>query len=288
MKCRDLLQIDQTTFDEVMRELRASIVPSADSRRRDQRVAFVLPSALVLITNHESLDDREAYQVRPFDISSRGMGVLHGSFVYKATPVLVLMKNLVGRIEQVTGKVAHSRMVKGRVHAIGIEFDEVLDLSRFLGDSQRVEDDKPADVLGHWTDLVKVPPSEVDRILREVDARAARCDRAKRRAEQRHSYRGNAMLVVFNPDNADTRAKFRVIPSDLSTGGVGFLHGAFVHPGTPCHLILSDLLGQSRVVCGVVARCELAKGRVHTVGVKFEYPIALDEFRADDDHRKTA
>lgn len=288
MECRDLLRMDQATFDVVMRELRATAVPTADSRRRDQRVAYVLPSSIVAVLNPESPGEREAYQVRPFDLSATGIGVLHGQFVYQATPVLALMKNLAGQVERVPGRVAHSHLVKGRVHALGIKFAERLDLTRFLGDTQRTEDDKPSDILRHWTDLVKVSPREVDRILRDVDARAAQCDRAKRRTEERHSFRGNAMLVVFHPDSADARAKFRVIPTDLSSRGVGFLHGVFVHPGTPCQLILSDLRGQSRVLRGAVARCELASGRVHTVGVKFDQAIALDDFRVPTDIRGAA
>ncbi|MCL4220063.1 MAG: PilZ domain-containing protein [Phycisphaerales bacterium] len=288
MECRDLLRIDQVTYESVITELRASAVPTVDSRRRDERVPYALPSAMVVIFHYESVDEREAFQVRPFDLSPSGMGILHGQFVYQSTPVMALMKNLGGQVERVTGKVAHTRLVRGRIHAIGITFDERLDLSRFISKSDPVGEGHPAQVLRDWTDLVKVPPREVDRILRDIDNRAARCERAKNRAEARHCYRGNAMLVVFNPENADTRAKFRVIPSDLSAGGVGFLHGTFVHPGTPCQLILSDLHGQSRVVRGLVVRCELAKGRVHAVGVKFEHPIDLNEFRESDEGHKAA
>lgn len=288
MQCRDLLKIDQATYESIVRDLRSSGGRTSQSRRRSQRFPYILASPLVILLHYDASDRREAYQVRPYDISSRGIGVLHGQFVYKSTPALVLMKNLAGQVDRVRGKVVHSRMVKGRIHAIGIEVDDRLDVSRFLASALQNNDEKSAESLGTWIDLVRISPKEMEQILREIDIRAARCDRAKRRVEERHSYRGNAILVVFHPERAGSRATYRVMPTDLSSRGVGFLHGVFVHPGTQCQLILSDLHGQSRVVRGVVARCELAKGRVHTVGVKFEHPIALGEFREADDHRKSA
>lgn len=71
---------------------------------------------------------------------------------------------------------------------------------------------------------------------------------------------------------------FRVYPWDLSKGGLGFFHRAYVHPGTKCTIngAMSD--GQPICMKGEVVRCEHVSGTVHTVGVKFEMEIDPEVF----------
>lgn len=77
---------------------------------------------------------------------------------------------------------------------------------------------------------------------------------------------------------AGPSAWFRVWPHDISQTGIGFIHGAFVHPGVQCGVALQALNGDRVMVAATVARCEHVKGRAHFVGVRFEEPLPLHRF----------
>lgn len=243
---------------------------------------------MLTVFNHESPQEMEAYQVRPYDLSNHGLGILHGRFVYQGTPALTLVRDRAGQFQRIVGSVAHCRLIRNRIHAVGIEFNDVIDVEQFL--ELKTKDalaTESAKALEGWTDLVRVSAREVDKIIRDIEYRAARSDGAKRRSEARTDYRGGAILVVFHP-KTDQQARFRVVPTDLSPSGLGFLHGVFVHPGTICHVMLIDIQGKPDMLTGVVARCELASGRVHKVGVRFDQSIELSRFIVGDDPAQAA
>ncbi|MFO0833255.1 MAG: PilZ domain-containing protein [Phycisphaerales bacterium] len=64
---------------------------------------------------------------------------------------------------------------------------------------------------------------------------------------------------------------------DISNGGMGILHGSFVHPGSSCILAI---VGKDRaVLCkikGKVIRCTHVRGSVHDVGIKFDEEVRLE------------
>lgn len=66
---------------------------------------------------------------------------------------------------------------------------------------------------------------------------------------------------------------------DISNGGMGILHGSFVHPGSSC---LLAIVGKDRaVVCklkGKVIRCTHVRGSVHDIGIKFDEEVRLELF----------
>lgn len=244
MDCVDLLRIDNETYERIVAKIQStSATHEGSSKRRSERLLFQLPHNQIVVFDYKIRAQRKAYQVRPIDLSELGMGFLHGSFVHPGTPTLALIKNLDGEFEQIAGRVAHCRLIEGRIHAVGMEFDRIID---------------------------------------EIRERNEGSKEAGRRTSERHEYREGAMLVILHPGDPDRRSPFRVVPANLSSGGVGFLHGAFVHPGTPCDIMLSKLTGEPELIHGVVARCELASGRVHLVGVKFNAPIDTRRFIAGE------
>lgn len=72
---------------------------------------------------------------------------------------------------------------------------------------------------------------------------------------------------------------------DLSSGGMGLLHSAFVHPGSACTVMLPNTFGQYTVIEATVCRCAHFRGLVHTLGVKFKTPINVRQHVALDPHR---
>jgi len=76
-------------------------------------------------------------------------------------------------------------------------------------------------------------------------------------------------------------AKYIVRSRDLSPGGIGFIHGSFVHLGSECRVILKDCHGQVVRLDGIIKRCELVEGTAHDVGVQFNEEINVAGFVED-------
>jgi hypothetical protein len=100
----------------------------------------------------------------------------------------------------------------------------------------------------------------------------------KKRRHERVAYRklSQIALAVLRPDGE--WGKYIVRSHDLSQGGMGFIHGSFLHIGTHCRVILKDSHRKVNCIDGVVRHCELIEGVAHNVGVEFDEEIDLDSF----------
>jgi PilZ domain-containing protein len=106
------------------------------------------------------------------------------------------------------------------------------------------------------------------------------------RAHPRIAYRklSQIAVAVLKPDGQ--WAKYIVRSRDLSPGGIGFIHGTYLHADSHCRVILKDCQGQ--VVCleGVVKRCELVQGTAHDIGVQFNEAINVGHFIHPDEDKQ--
>lgn len=117
----------------------------------------------------------------------------------------------------------------------------------------------------------------LDALLDALD-RAQRAYRGlDRRAGARKIYRRRLQLRLAPTAGAPPRS-FEVITRNLSTAGIGFIHGGYIHTGTPCELDLLTLDNAWQTVTGIVAHCRLLRGRIHYVGVRFDDPVHMDRF----------
>lgn len=89
---------------------------------------------------------------------------------------------------------------------------------------------------------------------------------------------GGLKLVL--PDYRSTSHKVRL--RNISTGGVGFFHSAFVHRGTRCYVALRTLSGQGVAVSGEVTWCRFLSNCTHEVGVRCDEEINLTQFLDQD------
>lgn len=109
------------------------------------------------------------------------------------------------------------------------------------------------------------------------------------RVHHRVSYRKLAKIAVAIQQPNGNWAKYVVRSRDLSTGGFGFIHGAYVHTDSKCRLIIKNRDG--KVVCleGTVRHCDYLIGTAHDVGVQFDSPIDIKDFTdiAPDDSMAT-
>lgn len=68
------------------------------------------------------------------DIATKGIGVLHGGFVYDGTRATLHVPAVDGERLTMEGTVVRCFHIKGRAHEIGIQFDQRVDLSMLLSD----------------------------------------------------------------------------------------------------------------------------------------------------------
>lgn len=87
-------------------------------------------------------------------------------------------------------------------------------------------------------------------------------------------------LDLFHPGgNSSTLA---VACRNISRGGVGLLHNAFVHPNSECRVTLPHGPRGPASVPGRIIRCAHRTGVIHELGVKFDNPINPRDYIVTD------
>ena len=135
---------------------------------------------------------------------------------------------------------------------------------------------KPPNVSDEIIDTLCLSEEQWCRLSEKLD----KIDSAQtgQRQHARVSYRKLAQIAVAIQQPNGQWAKYVVRSRNLSTGGIGFIHGAYVHTDSKCRIIIKNLHGQ--VVCleGVVRHCQYLCGTAHDVGVQFDAPIELTDY----------
>jgi hypothetical protein len=120
---------------------------------------------------------------------------------------------------------------------------------------------------------------QVSQLLREL-RHTDKPDRRKNRREHERLPFNEDALLLCEVKSGEKTPPYLVKCIDLSVGGLGFLHGAYVHVGTPCIITLIVGKKQGFRADAKVARCEHHKGHVHVVGVKFDQPLSAEQVAA--------
>jgi CheY-like chemotaxis protein len=80
--------------------------------------------------------------------------------------------------------------------------------------------------------------------------------------------------------NIGSVIKYSVAPRNISSRGLAFIHGQFVHPQSPCQVILPNRRHEWVKVEGLVVGCRHVAGLIHEVSVCFAEVIDLAQFVA--------
>ena len=123
-----------------------------------------------------------------------------------------------------------------------------------------------------FRDLLRLSPSELQAILADLRLNDGLTDSDERRVHERNSYNEDALLL-FEVKSKTSSTPFRVKCVDISAGGLGLLHGAFVHTGRPCMITLITHNKSGLRIKGKVARCIHVRRHVHLIGVEFNDTI---------------
>jgi len=127
------------------------------------------------------------------------------------------------------------------------------------------------------SDTLRLSDKERKVLNQELDTRNVPEALKRKRTHNRIAYRIKAVPIRVQYPNG-SNADFLVRPRDISSQGLGFLHGTFLYPGTVCTIVLRTLNGQAIPIDGKVVRCDCIQGRVHEIGVQFNQLIDISEF----------
>jgi len=129
---QDILWLKPQEAAEILRAIEARAKDAVgQERRKSPRVPYRATPRVAVIIESEEIGKR-TFALIPRNISRTGMSLLHGKFVYDGTPCVAGLKALDGQLVPVRGKVMWCRLIAGRIHEIGIQFEEPIDLDDFV------------------------------------------------------------------------------------------------------------------------------------------------------------
>ncbi len=72
------------------------------------------------------------YLVEACNISQSGAGFLHGSYVHENSACQLMLPMLDGKWTKIAGTAVRCRWVAGKVHQVGVKFDEPIEVAQFI------------------------------------------------------------------------------------------------------------------------------------------------------------
>ncbi len=136
-RCVDSLRISEHETRKVNHVLDTleSSAPGA-ANRVEERLPYHVAEGLACTVVHPG-GSTDYYLVRPRNISSMGLAVLHGCWVYPGSACTAALKTIDGERVLVKGKIVRCCCVTGRIHDVGVTFDAQIDLSNFVTEGGR-------------------------------------------------------------------------------------------------------------------------------------------------------
>ena len=136
--------------------------------------------------------------------------------------------------------------------------------------------------MSDFRDALPLSMAQRRELLDRLDAVARRFDEAEaegrndRRTHERHPYRIAGLELIIEHLSGGS-SNVLITTRDISAGGLGFLHGGFIHPGSKCWITLRRSNGMPMTVAGRITSCRHVEGIVHAAGVMFESAIDIDQ-----------
>ncbi len=129
-KIFDTLRLSSDQLDQLVEELQRPTERATDSKRENRRWSAGAVRMVVTTTDASGQVTRQLGAMR--NLSSSGAAVIIGTFVYPGTECILSVKNLVGEVRHLSGRVEWCRHVRSRVHDVGISFKEVIHPREFI------------------------------------------------------------------------------------------------------------------------------------------------------------
>ncbi len=121
---RDLLASSGQRVDAVLRQKDTSVGGDvARDLRGHDRLQYQVRAGLRCTFRHPG-GGEDTFLVQSYNLSKSGIGLIHGSFVYTGTPCSIELFMPDGKLKWVAGVVTRCNHITGKIHDLGIRFDE--------------------------------------------------------------------------------------------------------------------------------------------------------------------
>lgn len=160
------LRMPRQEIDSIRAQLDAgSAKGGAESQRQYRRWPFERHPVTVRMSHPGGMVTTLQYACR--NLSNGGMSILHSSFVHHGTRCVVTLPHAASGTVEVHGEVMRCRHCRGKVHEIGIRFDQSVDIREILAldpsdNSLVLESVQPESLAGS---VLIVDDSELDRVF---------------------------------------------------------------------------------------------------------------------------
>ncbi|MBL9031760.1 MAG: response regulator [Phycisphaerae bacterium] len=124
------------------------------------------------------------------------------------------------------------------------------------------------------TNTIRAGSAELHRLFAELDAGDSQG--AHKRETHRWPFPSQGIRIAMNQPGGSESSLYYAC-RNLSSGGLGVLHSAYVHPGTTCTVYLPMPNRGEHPIEGTVVRCRHVRGAVHEVGIRFKESIKVRE-----------
>ena len=206
----DTLRLAHEEAESILEELNDEIVSQAElTLRKHDRYTYNVKEGIVACFNNPH-QGWTKYVVRPRNISSGGISVIHGFFVYPDTPCRVQVRRLDGDHEQATGLVVDCCCVKGRAHEVKIKFDNQLEIENFAV-VEPPETAKDSDYhrepilleIGHLTKAIRrhAPKAEIRDKLHFIESLLNRIPEEKETEPEKTSFKNLRYALIRKPED---------------------------------------------------------------------------------------
>ncbi|MEM7623270.1 MAG: response regulator [Planctomycetota bacterium] len=125
---------------------------------------------------------------------------------------------------------------------------------------------------GERPNTVGLSERNLHKVLDAMDQRDSGTGASANREFARWPFREERVTVTLVHPGG-TEVVLNLAARNLSKGGLGVLHSAFVYPDTTCTVALSSNEGANLAISGKVTRCVHLRGVVHELGIMFDEEI---------------
>ncbi len=125
-------------------------------------------------------------------------------------------------------------------------------------------------------DTLRLGGQELEKLIEQLERDSA-ADGSFKRTSRRWRAQAQRVIVTLAEQNGPERM-FIMAPRNISSGGIGLLHGVYVRPGTTCRVALRRVHGNAVQLAGKVVRCEHVRGVIHQLGIRWDQPINPRDF----------
>lgn len=128
----DTLRLSEKDVASLLSQIESQTpVYDGSDRRHNRRRRYKKVLRIIVRVAHPGGSDM-TFAVRTRDLSGMGVGFFHGSFLYPGTPSTIILPALDGRMIAVSGAIVRCRLLSGKLHEVGVEFSEEIDITEFI------------------------------------------------------------------------------------------------------------------------------------------------------------